>query len=438
MTYAQTLEYLYTSLPVFQHIGASAYKPGLENTAHFIEHLGNPHTRFRSVHVGGTNGKGSTSHLLAGVLMEAGYRVGLYTSPHLVDFRERIRVNGEMIPQSEVVDFVEFHKGKMEELGLTFFEMTVGLAFDWFARSGVEIAVVEVGLGGRLDSTNIITPLVSIITNIGLDHTALLGDTIAQIAGEKAGIIKAGVPVVVGERDPESAPVFEHRAEQVGTRVLFAQDLYRCVGVQPCDGGQRIDVENLVDGSHRTLAIDLAGDYQRKNILGVVAVVDLLNKGGEVVVSHSDLERGLESAASRTGLQGRWQIVATDPTTICDTGHNEHGLRLVLEQLSHQQYDTLYMVLGFVSDKDLTKILPLLPRTAHYIFTSPSIARALPAADLYAVATDEGLRGEVVPTVGEAYLRARELAGNQDLIFVGGSTFTVADLKVFLDQKLLF
>ena len=435
MTYSETLDFLFHSLPVFQQSGPSAYKPGLEHTIAFNDYLGRPDRNFVTIHVAGTNGKGSVSHLLASVLQAAGYRVGLYTSPHLKDFRERIRVNGTPISEQEVVEFVARHKEKMVDLGLSFFEMTVGMAFDHFTRQEVEAAVIETGLGGRLDSTNIIRPLVSIITNIGFDHMALLGDTLPKIAAEKAGIIKPGIPVIIGEEDPESAPVFRAKAQEMGSDLFFAESLFRCTGAEEgyhtgADGTprRRLTVERIEDGDCLSVELDLLGEYQRHNIVTVMAALQTLNRLTPLSISRRDILEGCASAARTTGLRGRWEILDRAPLTVCDTGHNQHGLRLVADQIRHQHYDKLYFVLGVVNDKDLHGILPLLPTDAHYLFTQASVERALPAARLAEEAARYGLHGETVPGVRNAYEQARRLASPRDMIFIGGSTFTVADL----------
>lgn len=435
MTYSETLDFLFHSLPVFQQSGPSAYKPGLDHTIAFNDYLGRPDRNFLTIHVAGTNGKGSVSHLLASILQAAGYRVGLYTSPHLKDFRERIRVNGVPISEREVVEFVARHREKMISLELSFFEMTVGMAFDHFARQEVEVAVIETGLGGRLDSTNIIRPLVSIITNIGFDHMALLGDTLPKIAAEKAGIIKSGIPAIIGEEHPESAPVFRAKAREVGTELFFAESLFRCAEFEKeyrtgTDGRphRRMTVERIEDGDRLTVELDLLGEYQRRNIVTVMAAIRILNRTSPLSISRRDIMEGCASTVRVTGLRGRWEILAQSPLTVCDTGHNEHGLRWVTEQLRHQTYKKLYFVLGVVNDKDLHGILPLLPSDAHYLFTQASIERALPAARLAEEAARYGLHGETVPGVRNAYEQACRLASPGDMIFIGGSTFTVAEL----------
>ncbi|MFI3330489.1 MAG: folylpolyglutamate synthase/dihydrofolate synthase family protein [Rikenellaceae bacterium] len=397
MDYKQTLDFMFSSLPVFQHQGQSAYKPGIDSTINFLEKLGNPHLKFKTIHLAGTNGKGSCSHMLASVCGEAGLKTGLYTSPHLRDFRERIKINGVMIPENQVVSFIAEHKDKIK--GLSFFEMCVGMCFDFFAREGVDIAIIETGLGGRLDSTNVVHPLVSIITNIGLDHTALLGNTLEQIAGEKAGIIKPNTPIIIGERNPSCDAVFLAKAKELSSPIYFAEDYAM------------------------SAECDLRGNYQKQNIAIVLKALDILQ-----IADYKAVERGMKNVVKNTGLRGRWEIFAQRPLSVCDTGHNSHGLKCVLEQIKEQKFSKLYFVLGVVSDKDLDSILPLLPMDAHYIFTQASIDRALNINALYDKATEFGLQGEKVVGVNEAYARAKELAHEDDMIFVGGSTFTVADL----------
>lgn len=400
MNYEQTIEYLYNSLPLFSRVGAPAYKPGLETTKRLDDFCGNPHRTFHSVHVAGTNGKGSTSQMIYAALRAAGHSVGLYTSPHLLDFRERIVVDDAMIERDAVVDFVariEPFLAENPDLKPSFFELTVAMAFDYCARQGVDYAVVEVGMGGRLDSTNIITPALSVVTNISLDHTQFLGSTIAQIAAEKAGIIKASVPVVVGETQAESASVFEARAAECGSRIIFAD--------------RATDVENI---NYETAMI---GDYQKVNAR--TAAVALRELG----VDHAAVARGIGTARVR----GRWEVLGRDPLIVADTGHNHAGLEFVVRQIERQPYDTLYFVLGVVADKDISAILGLLPRGAHYIFTAAAIPRALAAEALAREARAAGLRGEVVEGVGAAVARARELATPNDMIFIGGSTFVVAE-----------
>ncbi|WP_298063594.1 folylpolyglutamate synthase/dihydrofolate synthase family protein [uncultured Rikenella sp.] len=423
MTYQETIEYLYNTAPMFQHIGGGAYKEGLENTVALNELLGHPHRAYRTVHVAGTNGKGSVSQMLYAVLREAGYKTGLYTSPHLRDFRERIQADGRMIPEQDVIGFVERMKPHIGQLRPSFFEVTTAMAFDWFRREKVDIAVIEVGLGGRLDCTNVITPLASIITNISFDHMQFLGDTLPKIAGEKAGIIKPEIPTVIGEYQAETAPTFIAKAHEAGSPLIFADQRYRCAGHE----GPLFEVENLLDGSRFTLQLGMEGDYQRHNLCTALAALDILTDRLPRPLTEAEVRRGLAEAR----VPGRWQNIATenDPCPIlCDTGHNEAGLRFVTEQLKRQTCEKLYFVLGVVADKDLDHILPLLPREAHYIFTQASLPRALKADTLSARARAAGLAGETVPTVPEALAKARALASAGDLIFVGGSTFTVAEV----------
>ncbi len=424
MTYQDTITFLFNSLPVFENKGAGAYKPGLERVAEFAARLGDPQRKFRAVHVAGTNGKGSTSHMLASVLQAAGYRTGLYTSPHLVDFRERIRVGGAMIPEEEVVRFTELYKDEMVRSGMTFFEMATVMAFDWFARAGVEAAVIETGLGGRLDATNIITPLLSVITNIGLEHTQYLGDTIPLIAAEKAGIVKPGVPVVIGETDPESAPVFIEKAAELSSSIVFADQKYRVVSSVHSEFGTVLEVA-CADGNRQTFPLDLAGDYQRMNIVTVLAAVDELRT--ELDISGAALREGLSHAASRTGLAGRWQVFGQHPLVVCDTAHNAHGIAQAAGQIAAQKYRTLYIVLGFAADKDLDAIIPLLPRDARYILTQAGVERAMPAEELARRFAARGIEGGCVVPVAEAVRKALSLASAEDMVYIGGSNFTIAE-----------
>lgn len=428
MTYTETLDFLYHSLPVFQHIGGSAYKPGFDNIVALEQELGEPHRRFRSVHVAGTNGKGSVSHMLAAVLQAAGYRTGLFTSPHLKDFRERIKVNGQMISEEEVVNFVEQYREAIDRIQPSFFEITTAIAFDYFAREQVDVAVIEVGMGGRLDSTNVIRPLASVITNISWDHAQFLGDTLEKIAGEKAGIIKEMTPVVIGESQIESQLTFITRAKECSAPILFADQLYRVVDRQYVGvNQQQFTIESRLDGETFALTVDLLGDYQRKNILTVLTTLDVLNGSGGLTLPRAAVVEGLASAAATTGLSGRWQVVDRAPLTVCDTGHNEGGLREIVAQIARQHYRKLYMVLGFVADKDLDKVLPLLPKEAHYLFTRAGIERALDEKLLAERAAAYGLLGEMLPNVTAAVKRARELASPEDMIYIGGSTFIVAE-----------
>ena len=427
MNYTQTLEFLFSSLPAFETQGATAYKPGLERITAFCRHLGNPQRNFFTIHIAGTNGKGSVAHMIASVLQQAGYRTGLFTSPHLQDFRERIRVDGEMIPKQKVVNFVDKHHDKMVELQLSFFEMTAAMAFDYFAQSDVEVAVIETGLGGRLDATNIIVPILSIITNIGLEHTALLGDTLQKIAAEKAGIIKKSIPVLIGESDARYDGVIEQAAAASKSKVVHAEQVFRCEEQSLRGELQHFTLRRLRDDRIFDVELDLDGSYQRRNVVTASAAIDFLHEETPLTISRRAYLEGMRSAAANTSLRGRWQKLGEAPLTICDTGHNAHGIAYVAEQLRQTPHRELYCVMGFVRDKDLAHILPLLPREAHYIFTQAHSERALTAEELTAKAAIYGLEGEAVADVAAAVARARELAAPEDMIFIGGSTYVVGE-----------
>lgn len=428
MTYSEAIDYLYSSQPAFHLIGAAAYKPGLENTYRLMAHLGNPHERLRCIHIAGTNGKGSTSHLIAAALQAAGLRVGLYTSPHLVDFRERIRINGAMIPEQEVADFVTTHRAFLDELKPSFFETTMALAFAYFAEQQVDIAVIEVGLGGRLDSTNIITPILSVITNIGLDHTEFLGTTLPAIAGEKAGIIKSGVPVVIGETDPETASVFTTRAKALHSPIIFA-DQKPTNPITECE---------------------LRGQYQSKNIQTAYTALHTFARHPTdtrptVVtplppLSEEAIAEGFAHVCRLTGLRGRWETLRHQPLTICDTGHNSHGIRTYVEQLRALMTDSfsgvtsasdaarrLHIIYGMVSDKDVETVLSLLPGEATYYFTEAATHRAIPAAEMLRMGELHGLHGHAYPTVAAAIAEAQKSATDKDIIFIGGSNYIVGE-----------
>lgn len=423
MNYEQTVQYLYNSTPVFEHIGGAAYKEGLSNTLALDEHFGHPHTHFLSIHIAGTNGKGSCSHTLASILQADGYKVGLYTSPHLVDFRERIRINGKMMPKQYVVDFVRDNKDFFEPLHPSFFELTTALAFKYFADEKVDIAVVEVGLGGRLDCTNIITPLLSIITNISFDHTQFLGNTLQKIAGEKAGIIKDGVPVVVGEDLPETRPVFESKAETTRSTIVFAQDRPLIVSSSVNINGGR-DYKTRYFGD---IHYELGGDYQDKNANTVLtACMELINTN--VIRDTDSIAKGFANVCESTGLMGRWQKINDKPTAICDTGHNVGGWQYLAPQIANQQCKTRRIVFGMVDDKDIDTVLGLMPTDAVFYWTQPSNKRALPVEKVEQVAANHGLTGKMFPTVSEAYNAALNESEEDDFIFVGGSSYVVADL----------
>lgn len=430
MNYQQTLSYLFSQLPMFQRIGSAAYKADLDNTIALCKLLDNPEKKFRSIHVAGTNGKGSSSHMLASILQASGLKVGLYTSPHLKDFRERIKINGQPIPEKKVIDFVANYKSEFEKIQLSFFEMTVGLAFDYFAEEKVEIAVIEVGLGGRLDSTNVISPEVCLITNISLDHTALLGPTVAKIAEEKAGIIKSGIPVVIGETTTESKPVFLKKAKEKMAPIIFSDEIYKAERVSHSGKGKlylTMDIEENGEVIWKKLESELLGLYQKKNIPAVLLVCEELNKKG-FHLRDEIIRKGIKEVVTSMGLLGRWQILAENPLVIADTGHNEAGILEVLNQISHTQHKQLHFVLGMVSDKDISRILLLLPKNAVYYFCKANIPRALPAFELFEQASKAGLKGDVYACVQDALIAAREAADEEDLVFVGGSTFTVAEV----------
>lgn len=424
MTYNQTIQYLYSQTPVFEHVGASAYKEGLANTLALDEHFGHPHHNFRTIHIAGTNGKGSCSHMLASILQADGYRVGLYTSPHLVTFRERIKVNGEMIPEQYVVDFVEQNRQFFEPLHPSFFELTTALAFKYFADSHIDVAVVEVGLGGRLDCTNIIRPELSVITNISLDHTQFLGHTLAAIAGEKAGIIKKGVPVVVGEYVEETRPVFENKAKEEEALLVFAQDAPEVLSSTMSPDGFGRDYETRSFGS---LHGDLSGDYQEKNVNTVLTAAKLLLKQG-LIRKAGSIAEGLADAARRTGLMGRWQLLRKEPKVVCDTGHNVGGWQYLAPQLKAQHCKRLRIVFGMVDDKDVDTVMSMMPRNAEYYFTQPACKRAFPVERVAEAAERNQLKGRKFHSVAEAYEQALKDAGKEDFIFVGGSSYVVSDL----------
>jgi dihydrofolate synthase / folylpolyglutamate synthase len=451
MTYSDTIHYLYSQLPLFTRDGLSAYKADLTNTIALCERLGNPQHQFKSVHVAGTNGKGSTSHMLAAILQTAGYKTGLYTSPHLKDFRERIRINGEMISEQEVIDFVDTHKVDFEEISPSFFEMTVALAFDFFAKNKVDIAIIEVGLGGRLDSTNIIMPLLSIITNIGWDHMNILGDTLQLIAAEKAGIIKPVIPVIIGENQPEVAPVFIEKARKENSKISFASDVFKSqvlslksevIGQKSIENVNEFLSVRIIPKSETSasrlkvsdfglqtidLRLDLPGTYQLKNLKTVLCAVEEL-KLQAFKITTQDIRKALSQVKALTGLHGRWEVLSKSPLTICDTGHNPEGIQEVLQNIAAISYEKLHFVIGVVNDKDMSKILNILPVNAIYYFCKPDIPRGLEAESLKRKAEDFGLRGEVYSSVKMAFDTAQRNAADNDLVFIGGSTFVVAEV----------
>lgn len=403
MDYKQTIEWMFRQLPMYQLQGASAYKKDLTNTLLLAAHLNNPERNIRAIHIAGTNGKGSVSNMLASIYQEAGYKTGLYTSPHLKDYRERIKINGQDIPEDYVCDFINANKSFFEENSLSFFEMTVGLAFDYFAGENIDIAIIETGMGGRLDSTNIITPLASVITNIGLDHTQFLGDTLQAIAGEKAGIIKPDVPVIIGEYDEVTKPVFINKAAETKSAIYFASE------------------HDFPD-----YPMALKGDYQQKNVKTVLQTIAVLQ--GTLPVEEIFIQKGLLNISKNTNFKGRWQQLKSNPLVICDTTHNSHGLKIVVNQIAKQQYNVLRIIFGVVNDKDLNDILPLLPVNAVYYFCRPNVPRGLDALQLQQEAAKYKLHGKVYNSVTEAYDNALSDAGANDFIYIGGSTFVVAEI----------
>ncbi len=427
MNYQETIEYLYQQLPVFHRIGKKAFKADLTNTLKLCKHLDNPQVKFKTVHIAGTNGKGSSSHFLASILQSAGYKTGLYTSPHLKSFTERIRINGVPIPENEVISFVKKNKNFLEELKPSFFEMSVGMAFEYFAKEQVDIAIIEVGLGGRLDSTNIITPLLSLITNISFDHTDILGDTLPKIAFEKAGIIKANIPVIISEKKSETEQVFIDKAYAENAPVYFAEDYFRVDEFEEKNLLLEMNILDLSNNRNLKIESQLVGEYQTKNILGVLKSIDILNQMNFVVSSTAIFE-GIKNVISQTGLQGRWQVLSRSPLLICDTAHNVAGISQVIQSLQKIQCNELWMVLGFVSDKDISGILELMPKEAKYIFCEANIPRALNSKELLNQANKFGLVGEDIPNVNDAISFAISKANVNDLIFVGGSTFVVAEI----------
>jgi dihydrofolate synthase/folylpolyglutamate synthase len=429
MNYQEALDYMYSQLPMFQRTGAAAYKPDLENTIAICNLLNNPQHNFISIHVAGTNGKGSTSHMLASIFQEAGYKTGLYTSPHLKDFRERIKINGQMIPENYVAEFVSKYHTEFNKIKPSFFEMTVGLAFDYFSSQEVDIAIIEVGLGGRLDSTNVITPILSVITNISYDHMNLLGDTLPKIAYEKAGIIKHKIPVVIGESDNQTQNVFIEKATKEESEIYFADKNFfikNCSDFNPLQNYFTADVfkgNNLI---YPQLKCGLNGEYQQKNVLTVLQSIELLKQ--KFNLTETNIRNGILNVVKNTQLLGRWQLLKLEPLAICDTGHNEAGIRYVLNQINKINFQNLHFVIGFVNDKEIEKILELLPKNAYYYFCKANIPRALPENELFEKASKIGLKGLSFKTVKEAYNAAIAAAQKNDLVFVGGSTFVVAEI----------
>lgn len=425
MNYEEVLNFMYKSLPMYQRIGTAAYKSGLDNTYALDKHFANPHKNFKTIHVAGTNGKGSVAHSIVSVLQEAGYKTGLYTSPHLIDYRERIRVNGQMISKIFVTDFINNNIDIINEIKPSFFEMSVALAFDYFRASNVEIAVIETGMGGRLDSTNIIQPIQTIITNIGYDHQQYLGNSLEDIAFEKAGIIKNNIPCIIGETQVETRNIFIEKANEFHSPIIFADKYYLV----------RLISENFDAGIYEiktksntyTLEFELIGRYQEKNLATILQSVEVLNKG-DINLTFENLSKGLKMVKANTGLRGRWEILGNKPQIVCDTGHNKDGLKYVISQLISQKSNRLHLIIGFVNDKNISEILPLFPKNAEYYFTQASVPRALPAKQLYEEALKHNLKGNYYNDVMTAFNSANYNASKDDTIFIGGSTFVVGDL----------
>jgi dihydrofolate synthase / folylpolyglutamate synthase len=430
MNYQQTIDYLFSQLPMYQRIGPAAYRANLDNTIALSKHLGNPEKKFRSIHIAGTNGKGSVAHMLASVLRQAGYKTGLATSPHLKDFRERIKINGALIPKDYVVEFVEKNSAFFEKLRPSFFEMTMALTFEYFASEGVDAAVIETGLGGRLDSSNIINPELSVITNIGFDHTHLLGDSLEKIAAEKAGIIKEGVPVVIGRTQAETFHVFQNVSKKKQSRLIAADSLFHVLETKTIsfEGVGYTRIELGVAGETQSVLIDLQGQYQAENLVCAMTAIQVLNLENKYELSEEAVKTGLRRIVANTGMQGRWQQIGDQPKVICDAAHNADGMKYVVKQLGSMIHDRLHIVFGMVDDKERAAILKLLPSNGIYYFCNPSVPRGLKAEILAGEAINYGLKGLVYKSVREALDNAKMNASENDLIFVGGSTFVVAEV----------
>lgn len=430
MNYLETVNYLFNIAPVFEHIGASAYKEGLDNTYLLDEHLGHPHRKFKSIHIAGTNGKGSCSHTLAAILQNDGYKVGLYTSPHIMDFRERIKINGECISKEYVIEFVNQEKSLFEKIHPSFFEVTTALAFKYFAEQHVDYAIIEVGLGGRLDCTNIITPILSIITNISFDHTNFLGNTLEKIAKEKAGIIKPNIPVIIGETTNETKPVFKSCAENMNAEIIYADENDEIISfTMNEDGGITYNTRSfgIIQG-------ELGGLYQKKNTNTILHAVRFLYNQ-HIIKNTGSINNGFYNVCRLTGLIGRWQKIGSNPSVICDTGHNVGGWTYISRQLQLQKYNKLHIVFGMVNDKDVDGVMCLLPKNAHYYFTKPQSKRAIPEKDIQRKAMTHGLAGDCYNDVPSAYTAAKKMATPDDMIFIGGSSYIVSDLLLYIRQQ---
>ena len=430
MNYLETLNYLFNIAPVFEHIGASAYKEGLDNTYLLDEHFGHPHRKFKSIHIAGTNGKGSCSHTLAAILQNDGYKVGLYTSPHIMDFRERIKINGECISKEYVIEFVNQEKSLFEKIHPSFFEVTTALAFKYFAEQHVDYAIIEVGLGGRLDCTNIITPILSIITNISFDHTNFLGNTLEKIAKEKAGIIKQNIPVIIGETTNETKPVFKTCAESMNAEIIYADENDEIISfTMNEDGGI-----TYITRSFGIIQGELGGLYQKKNTNTILHAVRFLYNQ-HIIKNTGSINNGFYNVCRLTGLIGRWQKIGSNPSVICDTGHNVGGWTYISRQLQVQKYNKLHIVFGMVNDKDVDGVMCLLPKNAHYYFTKPQSKRAIPEKDIQRKAMTHGLAGDCYNDVPSAYTAAKKMATPDDMIFIGGSSYIVSDLLLYIRQQ---
>jgi dihydrofolate synthase/folylpolyglutamate synthase len=430
MNYQESLDFLFTQLPMFQRQGAAAYKADLSNTLAICKAIGNPEKDFKSIHIAGTNGKGSTSHILASILQECGLKVGLYTSPHLFDFRERIRINGEMINQEAVVEFVSSIKDNLNEVKPSFFELTFAMAMKYFKSENIDIAVIETGMGGRLDSTNVVKSILSIITNIGLDHTQFLGDSIEKIAMEKAGIIKRNIPVVIGRKQKEIKDLFIEKAKSSNSEIYFSSDLFQIESQKTDNNLQCFDINALKSNiKYKKLCSDFLGEYQSENILTVLTACEVLNSNKLIEISTENIFKGILNAIKNTGFFGRWSVISQKPLTVCDTAHNEDGVLRVISQIKKQKYDKLHIVLGFVNDKNIDKILDLFPKEAHYYYCQANIPRALDVDILEKKMNDLGFSGNSYQSVRNAILSAKESSSEADMIFIGGSTFVVAELE---------
>lgn len=431
MTYQETINYLYSKLPMFSRIGAAAYKNNLDNTIALCNFLDNPQSKFPSIHIAGTNGKGSTSHMLASVVQENGYKTGLYTSPHIKDFRERIRINGEKISESFVIEFTEKTKDLTEKIQPSFFELTVAMAFDYFAQNNVDVAIIETGMGGRLDSTNVITPILSVITNIGYDHTQFLGDTLEAIAGEKAGIIKKNIPVVIGESHPETTNVFESKAIESDSKIIFADLMYTANPDYSDLLYQQCDVTDLTNGNTETFRLDLTGNYQLNNLKTVLAAEKILIDLGYKIDIDKE-KAALQQVKKNTGLRGRWDIINDNPLIIADVAHNKEGVQEILKQLNKEyDFSKVHFILGFVKDKDVSSVLDLFPKKAHYYFTNASIERALSHTELKNIAEVNGLKGESYPNINEALENTKTKLNDGDVVMICGSFFIIAEIENF-------